>query len=134
MTHGGILSYRNCSVCRQIFPTALNASSRSGKLGICASRRIRSGVFMLSPPIMQPTIILWVFFENRTISFATRIGIRDCGRDRDDKCDVPEVLVRDHDIERAGEAVRTRVPHHVDRVLPAPVGGQHGIQVSNEFC
>ena len=29
---------------------------------------------MLSPPIMQPTIILWVFFEKRTISFATRIG------------------------------------------------------------
>ena len=29
---------------------------------------------MLSPPIMQPTIILWVFFEKRTISFATLIG------------------------------------------------------------
>jgi len=55
-------------------PTALNASSRSGKLGIPESLRIRSGVFIESPPIMHPTIILWVFFENRTSSLDTLMG------------------------------------------------------------
>ena len=60
--------------CLQMVPTDRKASSRSGKFGIWASRRIRRGVFMLSPPIMQPTIILWVCREKRTISFATRIG------------------------------------------------------------
>ena len=68
------LNRQHMPVFLQMFPTALNASSRSGKLGMFASRRIRSGVFMESPPIMHPTIILWVCFENRTSSFATRRG------------------------------------------------------------
>ena len=102
-------------VYRQMFPTARNASSRSGKLGIFASRRIRCGVFMESPPIMQPTIIFFVCLEKRISSFATRMGLAIAVGTAITNA-MSQRSGTDHHIERFCVVLGVGIADHVDRV------------------